>query len=147
MVKLEAKKDGNGNIIITEDSFEYLLNCLDNQKFIAGQPEENQHIIDDFNSQCRDILNQHIVIDIKHYGLSLCKKYDKQDDLIKWLPEDVYLIDKILSSDTKLYIECPLMYDSDYLTISVDHINNRPWTELEIQKIKNLFKLKNKITK
>jgi len=34
MIKIEAKKDGKGNIIITEDSFEMLLACIDNQKFI-----------------------------------------------------------------------------------------------------------------
>ena len=34
MVKLNAYKDGVGNIIITEDSFDYLLNSLDNQKYI-----------------------------------------------------------------------------------------------------------------
>lgn len=31
MVKLEGRKQ-DGQIILTEDSFEYLLNCLDNQK-------------------------------------------------------------------------------------------------------------------
>ena len=30
MIKIDAKKDGKGNIIITEDSFEMLLACIDN---------------------------------------------------------------------------------------------------------------------
>jgi hypothetical protein len=33
MVQLEATKE-NGNVIISENSFEHLLSCLDNQKFI-----------------------------------------------------------------------------------------------------------------
>ncbi len=71
MVKLEAiKKDGN--IIISEDSFEHLLSCLDNQKFVGEAPingdsvavgkeeyyrvqNETQEAIDDFNRQCREL--------------------------------------------------------------------------------------------
>ncbi|MCK9476314.1 MAG: hypothetical protein M0R46_10360 [Candidatus Muirbacterium halophilum] len=30
--KIRSKKDQDGNIIISFSSFEYLLNCLDNQK-------------------------------------------------------------------------------------------------------------------
>ncbi len=68
MVKLEAKKVGN-DIVISQRSFEHLLNCLDNQKFIndvnadALSPdtdykqiqEDNQKAIDDFNRQCRKV--------------------------------------------------------------------------------------------
>jgi hypothetical protein len=74
MVKLEAKKDGEGNIIISEDSFEHLLNCLDNQRFVGESPPngdamsmdkdayDNVHVniqkaIDDFNRQCKNLLN------------------------------------------------------------------------------------------
>lgn len=62
MVKLEAVKE-NGNIIISEDNFEHLLNCLDNQKFISVPEEQSewtkenmQDYIDDFNKQCRKLL-------------------------------------------------------------------------------------------
>ena len=69
MVKLKARKE-NGNIIISEDSFDHLLSCLDNQKFIKdvnadglamgkeGYEEvqsKNQAAIDDFNRQCREL--------------------------------------------------------------------------------------------
>jgi len=66
MVKLKATKH-EGNIIISEDSFEHLLNCLDNQKFIreinadattcdyVKVQREIQQAIDDFNSQCREL--------------------------------------------------------------------------------------------
>jgi len=73
MIKIEAKKDGKGNIIITEDSFEMLLACIDNQKFINGPPpngdalsleydeyrkiqKDNQDSIDYYVRQCRSIL-------------------------------------------------------------------------------------------
>ncbi len=73
MVKLEAiKKDGC--IIIAEHSFEHLLACLDNQKFVGELPingdsvsvgkeeyyrvqNEIQEAIDDFNVQCRKLLH------------------------------------------------------------------------------------------
>ena len=68
MVKLDAIKE-NGNIIISEDSFEHLLACLDNQKFaheinadaLTGDykktQREIQEVIDDFNRQCRKLLH------------------------------------------------------------------------------------------
>jgi len=69
MVELEAKKEGSV-ILISEDSFEHLLSCLDNQKFINDinadaltgdykkTQEQNQAAIDDFNRQCRELLNK-----------------------------------------------------------------------------------------
>lgn len=73
-MKLEAAKDGEGNIIISENSFEMLLACLDNQKFIHEAPQngdsisvgENEYkqtqesiqaIIDKYNRACRDVLH------------------------------------------------------------------------------------------
>lgn len=73
-MKVDAHKDGKGNIIITEDSFEMLLGCLDNQKFIYEAPQNGdslsigigeynktqndiQNFIDDFNRECRNILH------------------------------------------------------------------------------------------
>ena len=69
MVQLTATKK-DGNIIISEEEFDHLLNCLDNQKFVGEGPccgdaadmtkedyekvqNENQEAIDDFNRQCR----------------------------------------------------------------------------------------------
>ena len=37
------------------------------------------------------------------------------------------------------HIERPLMYDGDYLTVSEDGIQNRPWKREEIEKIKKIF--------
>ncbi len=58
----------DGQIILTEDSFEHLLSCLDNQKYIHERNADsttcdadavqldNQKAIDDFNRQCRELL-------------------------------------------------------------------------------------------
>jgi len=76
MVKLEAIKK-NGVILISEDSFEHLLNCLANQKFIGELPPngdaldmspeayksvqaKNQAAIDDFWKQCMDLLTSDV---------------------------------------------------------------------------------------
>lgn len=73
MVKLDAKKE-NGQIVISEGSFEHLLNCLDNQKFINdrnadsttcdadGVQRNNQAAIDDFNRQCRELWLEGVVV-------------------------------------------------------------------------------------
>ena len=74
MVRLDAVKLNDGNIMISEDSFEHLLNCLDNQKFIGEPPQngdsiavgkneyyrvqaEMQEAIDNFSRQCRQLLH------------------------------------------------------------------------------------------
>lgn len=70
MVKLEARATEK-NIIISKDSFDHLLSCLDNQKFINdvnadaldsmstnqihSVQDEIQAAIDDFNRQCRKV--------------------------------------------------------------------------------------------
>ncbi len=73
MVQLEATKTDN-DIIISQNSFAHLLNCLDNQKFVHEFPcngdglamgeeaysnlqQEMQTAIDDFNAQCRRLLH------------------------------------------------------------------------------------------
>ena len=72
MVRLEAKTTET-DIIISKDSFEHLLNCLDNQKYVGevnadavgsmsseeirGVQDDTQAAIDDFNRQCRKLLH------------------------------------------------------------------------------------------
>lgn len=68
MVPLDATKSDN-TIHISEDSFEHLLSCLDNQKFMGSRnadsttcdadavDRQNQSAIDDFNTQCRELLH------------------------------------------------------------------------------------------
>ncbi len=73
MVCIEAEKE-NGTIIISEDSFDHLLNCLANQKFVGETPPNGdaaamdpndyrqvhvdiQAAIDDCYRQCRAVLH------------------------------------------------------------------------------------------
>lgn len=69
MVKLKGKRNKK-TVTISHDSFEHLLSCLDNQKFIndvnadglvSGDYQtvqaDNQAAIDDFNRQCRGLLH------------------------------------------------------------------------------------------
>jgi len=95
-MKVDAIKDGKGNIVISEYSFEMLLNCLDKQKFIGelseDQRSENQSVIDDYNRRCRDILNQKYVFGVTHDELSLYKRYEQQDENTEWTGNDVGLV-------------------------------------------------------
>lgn len=196
MVKLEAKKDGNGNIVIAEDSFEMLLACLDNQKFINESPQngdsisvgeeqykstqqEIQATINEYNRTSRDILHQKYVFETCGDGFWLTKRYEHQKDITPWSGKDVGKVYEVFK-DTRIkwqkpenlipldggemikdgttpigknedgwmacepeqspwLIERPLRFDGDYLTISEDGNNNRPWKTEEIEQIKNLF--------
>ncbi len=175
--ELVAIKDGLGNIIVNEDSFEFLLMCLDNQKF---NPSNNsQYVIDGYNKKCRKILHQHYIFETIEDGYFLTKRYNYQDKITPWSGDDVYLVYQLFK-DTKIewekpknlkpienesykidgkeplgvtedgwiiiepettpwLIERPMRYDHDYLTISEDGKNNRPWKNTEIENIQKLF--------
>lgn len=167
-MKLDAKKDGNGNIIITEDSFEYLLNCLDNQKFLHEMNDinrkENQKTIDNFNNSCRDILHQKYILDTIEDGYYLVKKYNNQDTITPWSGNDVGLVyelfkdtimicdknteNNIEEKDGWFAVECDkkpwliertLRMDYEVLTISEDGKKNRVWKLEEIEKITKIL--------
>lgn len=70
--KMEAWLIDNSILVVKKDSFEHLLNCLDNQKFIhdvnadgmsegeekvKSKQAEMQSYIDDFNRQGRELLS------------------------------------------------------------------------------------------
>ena len=175
-MKLDAIKDGLGNIIITEDSFEFLLTCLEHQKFKVSPVK--QDVIDNYNNECKKILQQRYIFETFNDGYFLFKKYKYQDKIIPWSGDDVSkayeLFDnteikykkpenlkqitdeEYIFGDTPLgvdengwiicepeprpwLIERPTRYDNDYLTISEDGHNNRPWKEEEIKSIQMLF--------
>lgn len=154
-MEVNAIKDGNGNVVISEDSFEMLLACLDNQKFVGESPqngdslsvgednywkgqEDIQNTIDSYNTECRKILHQKYIFETKNDGYYLTKKYEHQNDITPWSGEDVELVMEIFKNTT-INIERPLRYDGDYLTISEDGITNRPWKKEEIEIIKKTF--------
>ena len=174
MKNIEAIKDGKGNIVITEDSFEMLLACLDNQKFVGETPQNGDSL-----SECRKILHQKYIFETKENRYFLQKRYEHQNRVTSWSGNDVGKVYELFkgtkikwekpenlipldgSEDIKKgtkplgktkdgwivckpepipwLIERPLRYDYDYLTISEDGKNNRPWKSEEIEKIKKLF--------
>jgi hypothetical protein len=105
MVRLDAKKDGLGNIIITENSFEYLLACLDNQKFGMVQ-QKIQVFIDYYNAECRKILHQKYIFETVEDGYFLTKRYRYQDKITPWSGEDVGKVYELFK-DTKIEWEKP----------------------------------------
>ena len=106
-MKVDVIKDGKGNIVISEDSFEMLLNCLDNQKFIHEQngsvKDENQKVIDDFNQECRDILHQKYVFSLSEDGYYLSKRYENQIEDTEWTGEDVGLVYELFKDTRIIY--------------------------------------------
>ena len=137
-MKIDARKDGKGNIIITEDSFEMILNCLDNQKFFDGDIK-TQKVIDNYNIQCREVLSRRYNFYTSHDGYTLYKKYENQDEIIEWSMEDVNIVNTLFI-DNDWCISRPLRYDNVYLTISEDDLNNRPWEQEEIDRINMAFR-------
>ena len=122
MKTVEAKKDGNGNIIITEDSFEMLLGCLDNQKFVGESPQNGdsisigkdkyyktqadiQDVIDFYNRECRKILHQKYVFTTEEDGYFLTKKYEYQDKITPWSGNDVGLVCELFKDTRIEYVE------------------------------------------
>lgn len=123
MMKIEAKKDGKGNIVISEDSFEMVLACLDNQKFVGEQPQNGdslsvgedeywkgqqdiQNTIDHYNRECRKILHQKYILRTESDGYFLAKKYEHQTEDTEWTGEDIGLVYELFK-DTRIIYEKP----------------------------------------
>lgn len=69
MVKLQVRTSGK-DIIISQDNFEHLLNCLANQKYIPLEnlgkiEQENQDAIDDFWRQGMNFLSNGVIASSK----------------------------------------------------------------------------------
>ena len=122
-MKLEAIKDGCGNVIISEDSFEMLLACLDNQKFVGESPQNGDSIsvgkdaywkgqkdiqdtIDEYNHECRKILHQKYIFELDNVGYWLTKRFDNQEKITKWSGEDIDLVYELFKN-TRIDYEKP----------------------------------------
>ncbi len=119
-MEIKAQKDGKGNIIISEDSFEMILACLDNQKFISGKPqkgdfivaedkywrgeEDIQNTIDHYNRECRKILHQKYHLRTESDGYFLAKRYEHQTEDTDWSEEDLDLVYELFK-ETKINYE------------------------------------------
>lgn len=109
-MKVDAIKDGKGNIVISEDSFEMLLSYLDNQKYVGEGPinvdQDIQKSIDDFNKKCREILHQKYIFETREDGYFLAKRYQHQNELTKWEGDDVGKVYELFK-DTEIKWEKP----------------------------------------
>ncbi len=120
-MKIEAKKDGKGNIVISEDSFEMVLACLDNQKFVGDVPQNGdslsvgkneywkgqqdiQNTIDYYNRECRKILHQRYILRTESDGYFLTKRYEHQTEDTTWTGKDVGLVYELFK-DTRIIYE------------------------------------------
>ena len=154
MTKLDAIKDGSGNIIITEGSFNFLLRCLDDQQYIPHPTlradYSGQADIDSYKDDCRKILEQRYIFETCEDGYFLFKKYKYQDEIIKWSNEDVSKVFDLFKNNTVIeytrhtnprpwLIQRAIRYDDNYLTISEDGQYNRPWKPEEIEEIRHIF--------
>jgi hypothetical protein len=121
-MKIEAKKNGKGNIVISEYSFEIVLSLFDNQKFVGEQPQNGdsisvgedeywkgqqgiQNTIDHYNRECRKILHQKYVLRTEYDGYFLAKKYEHQTDDTEWTSEDVGLVYELFKDTIIIYSE------------------------------------------
>lgn len=121
-MKIEAIKDGKGNIVISEDSFEMVLVCLDNQKFVGEQPQNGdslsfgeeeywkgqqdiQNAIDYYNRECRKILHQKYVLRTESDGYFLAKRYEHQSEDTEWTGEDVGLVYELFKDTRIIYVK------------------------------------------
>ena len=142
-MKVNAQKDGNGNIIITEDSFEMLLACLDNQKFVGELPQngdslaegkENyestqqqiQKTIDEFNRECRKILHQKLIFEKTEDDYYISKKFEYQKTSLKWTTDDVNKVKELFKSESFKY---KIDFDSVYgkLNNYLENIKPETW--------------------
>ena len=122
MMKIEAKRDGKGNIIISEDSFEMILACLDNQKFVGESPQNGDSIsvgedkywkgqkdiqdaIDYYNKEYRKILHQKYVFKTTEGGYFLSKRYQHQNEYTEWNTNDVSLVCSLFKDTVIQYEE------------------------------------------
>jgi len=120
MKELKIKKDGKGNIIISEDSFEMILNCLDNQKFIGEPPQngdslsisseeywsgqrEMQDAVDHYNRECRKMLHQRYILRTESDGYFLAKRYEHQNEDTEWCGKDVGLVYELFKDTVIVY--------------------------------------------
>jgi len=115
MVTLNGSITDDGRVLLSEDSFEHLLNCLDNQKFIddinadaltgdyVETQRETQDVIDGFVCQCESLFRkgalQRLAIDNEPIrGLSEVLEYSIiNSDIVLSLRTFGYLLDCINS--------------------------------------------------
>ena len=103
--------------MISEKSFNLLLDCLGDQKFIDDPAAIPQEKIDEYYQNCRNILNQKYVFELTEEGYFLSKRYELQSENTEWSGEDVDLVHELFK-DTVMDYEEP----TDLLPLDDDDI-------------------------
>jgi len=159
-------KDGKGNVVVTEDYFRDIIYYCNNdvirnygnsvlyQKYIVETRSDNYFLTKRFEHQPNTIS--------WYDGDAICKVNELfKDTILKREPIDISKLnpitdDSIIMKDgpkpigindrgwvicepeiEPWKIEVAFRSEGDYLTISEDGVNNRPWTNEEIDKINN----------
>lgn len=152
-------KDGKGNIIVSEDFFSILIGNIDSQQVsnycrsILYQPivietkSENYYLTKRYSHQS-DLISwyegEEIAIVNELFKDTVLKRpkrihkatqdyFEYLDDLEKM---EILCCQAIEQQPEPFHIETSFKSDGEYLTISEDGQNNRPWTEEEINKIR-----------
>jgi hypothetical protein len=103
-----------------------------------------QDTIDKYNRECRKILHQKLIIKLVEMsnGYYLQRKYEFQEEIIKWTPQDINMINESLI-DRGFIVERPLRYDNDYLCLlKIEQIHPpsyERWTDDPVQLVSNLY--------
>lgn len=156
------KKDGKGNIIISESDLTEIINGNN-----------------DLRNQVVSTIEQKYIFTTSYDNYYLSKRYVNQTENTEWSGDDVGKVyelfkDTVIEYDIRedllpldgseqikdgskplgktedgwiavepeprpWLIERPLRYDYEYLTISENGCTNRPWTEEEVTQIEKLF--------
>lgn len=155
MKKIEAYKNEYGDIVVSRDSFEMLLSCLDNQKFINNPvlngdylstskedryktQREMQETIDFYNTSFRDILHDQYEVSVDKNQRSLRKKFAKtSQSYLPWTSFDLDKIQKHFTENLKRSLS------TDYIDLRItekDNQNNfRDWANEEIKKVQDIL--------
>lgn len=110
--EFKALKDGKGNIIMPDDSFDLLLSCLSNQKNLyttlndinIDVKNKIQNRIEDIKKQSQKILQQKYVFSLSEGDYYLSKRYEYQNDDTEWSGKDVGLVYELFK-DTRIVYE------------------------------------------
>jgi len=170
-MEVKIYKDGKGNVVVTEDYFRNIMynlkdaniksyrNSVLSQKILIIPISDNYYLTKMFEHQ-PDLISWYngdeivkinelfkdTVLIRKPINISELKPITGETPIIEdteplGTDEDGWVVCKQENEPWK--IEVAFRSEGDYLTISEDGINNRPWTEEEIELINNtLNKLK-----
>lgn len=156
-MRQEIYKDGKGNVVISEQLFSLITGNIDNiqlrnyciailhQQILIEPKSDNYYLTKRYSHQ-RELISW-------YDGNGLCKVLELFKDTELKRPELTEEQKQLTFKEEKFYLELmPVMpekepfkietafrSEGEYLTISEDGVNNRPWTQEEINAIQNII--------